>query len=605
MAIAYDTSVTLNAGADATTTTNMTIAATSNSYLFVLSTSYASAISFDGLPLTKLTTNILTGNSGFSYVPNTSVWGRANPSTGTKVLSVTTVGGQEAIIAACYNGVDPVQAEAYVTNQTNGNNVTQQTDSITTVTNNAWIVTFINGGGNLGRNFTAGAGTTLRQTIANGTNNLAAGILDSGGAKTPVSAYTLVTNWSSSQGWFNSIIYSIKPYLTASFSGPASGNVNAASTNFTVTPDVAINGTITITPTGTGSSGLSPTVLTFSNSAVAQTFTITPLTSGTITLTMTNGVGLNNPAVLTYTANAVAPNAPVIGTATPGNTTTSVAFSTPSSDGGSTITQYRAISTPGSFVNTGASSPIVVSGLSNGTPYTFTVRATNAIGNSSESSASNSATPYVAATSFTFTGPSSGNVRSASTNFTATPNNVYYGTITLTPSGVGSTGLVPVILTWNGTSTATTFTITPTASGAITLTPTNSNGLANASNLVYTAAAVVPLAPQMGLAESSLSSARVTVSAPTNDGGATITLYTVTSSPGGLTATSLSAGTITVLGLTNGTSYTFTAKATNSVGQSAASSASNAVIPSASSTSFTNSGPKFNIDRGVGNLITF
>jgi len=603
--IAYDTSVSFQANANTTTNQSITIASTANRYLFVVSGANVSSMTFDSVSLTKLNERTIASNSGFSYVANVSVWGLANPNTGTKTLAVTTgSGATEAIAAVCYNGVDPVQAEAYATNNTNGNSVTQQTDSVTTVTANAWIATFIKGFDNSTRTHQAGSSTTLRQSFVTVATAVSS-ILDSNGAKATPGSYSLVTQWTSSSGWFSSIMYSIKPYLAATFSGPSSGNVNAASTNFTYTPDIAITGSVTITPTGAGSAGMSPTVLNYSASSAAQTFTITPLTSGSITLTVTNTAGINNPAALTYTANAVAPNAPSIGTATPGNTSASVTFSPPTSDGGSAITQYRVISTPGSFSNTGSSSPIVVSGLSNGTPYTFTARATNAVGNSSESSASNSATPFVPATTFTFTGPTSGNVRSASTNFTVTPNATYYGTVTITPSGTASDGLIPVTLTWVGASNAQTFTITPTTSGTVTLTPSNNGSLSNPSNIVYTANAVVPLPPAMGLAEQSLGSARVTVGAPTNDGGATITLYTVTSSPGGITATSPSSGVITVTGLTNGTAYTFTATATNSVGTSSASSASNSVTPSASSTSFTNAGPKFSIERGVGNLITF
>ncbi len=87
------------------------------------------------------------------------------------------------------------------------------------------------------------------------------------------------------------------------------------------------------------------------------------------------------------------PDAPTIGTATAGNAQCSVAFTPPGDDGGSTITGYTATSTPGSFTGTAASSPITVTGLSNGTGYTFTVYATNAEGNSTASSASNTCTP--------------------------------------------------------------------------------------------------------------------------------------------------------------------------------------------------------------------
>lgn len=96
-----------------------------------------------------------------------------------------------------------------------------------------------------------------------------------------------------------------------------------------------------------------------------------------------------------------------------------------------------------------------------------------------------------------------------------------------------------------------------------------------------TANVTVPGAPTGVTATPFNASARVTFTAPTNNGGAAITGYTVTSSPGGITATGV-ASPITVPGLTNGTAYTFTVKATNIAGDSAASSASAAVTPLAS-----------------------
>jgi hypothetical protein len=89
------------------------------------------------------------------------------------------------------------------------------------------------------------------------------------------------------------------------------------------------------------------------------------------------------------------PNAPTIGTATAGAGSASVTFTAPSNVGGSAITGYTVISSPGSILGTGASSPITVSGLTNGTAYTFTVVATNAYGSGPASAASNSVTPAV------------------------------------------------------------------------------------------------------------------------------------------------------------------------------------------------------------------
>jgi len=100
---------------------------------------------------------------------------------------------------------------------------------------------------------------------------------------------------------------------------------------------------------------------------------------------------------------ASAPGAPSIGTATAGNASVSVAFTANADDGGLTPT-FTATSNPSSITGSASSSPITVSGLTNGTAYTFTVTATNSAGTSSASSASNSATPQVPDTALFYGG---------------------------------------------------------------------------------------------------------------------------------------------------------------------------------------------------------
>jgi hypothetical protein len=87
------------------------------------------------------------------------------------------------------------------------------------------------------------------------------------------------------------------------------------------------------------------------------------------------------------------PNAPTIGTATGGDASASVTFTAPSNVGGSAISSYTAISTPDGVTASAASSPISVTGLTNGTAYTFAVWATNTYGPSAFSAASGSVTP--------------------------------------------------------------------------------------------------------------------------------------------------------------------------------------------------------------------
>ena len=86
----------------------------------------------------------------------------------------------------------------------------------------------------------------------------------------------------------------------------------------------------------------------------------------------------------------------------------------------------------------------------------------------------------------------------------------------------------------------------------------------------------VPDAPTSVSAVAGAQQATVSFTAPINDGGSAITSYTVTSSPGGLTA-SASSSPITVTGLTYGRSYTFTVVATNMYGNSMSSLSSSPI----------------------------
>jgi hypothetical protein len=164
-------------------------------------------------------------------------------------------------------------------------------------------------------------------------------------------------------------------------------NNGAATVTFTAptwTGGLPITGyTVTSSPggyTGTGSS--SPITVTGLQSSTAYTFTVTATNS--------RGTSAASAASNSITATTV-PQAPTIGTATAGNASATVTY-TANATGGKAVSTYTATSSPGSLTGTG-SSPITVSGLTNGTAYTFTVTATNANGTSTASAASNSVTP--------------------------------------------------------------------------------------------------------------------------------------------------------------------------------------------------------------------
>ena len=94
-------------------------------------------------------------------------------------------------------------------------------------------------------------------------------------------------------------------------------------------------------------------------------------------------------------AVASAPATPSAPVATSGNAQATVTWSKPA-DGGSTITSYTVTSSPGGetcSTNDADTLTCDVTGLTNGTAYTFTVTATNGVGTSAASAASNSVTP--------------------------------------------------------------------------------------------------------------------------------------------------------------------------------------------------------------------
>jgi len=149
-----------------------------------------------------------------------------------------------------------------------------------------------------------------------------------------------------------------------------------------------------------------------------------------------------------------------------------------------------------------------------------------------------------------------------------------YSNATLTLTGTAS------LATYQAVLQGMRFSGTTTAGGSRTILWTANDGITTASavsTIMYTAP---PGAPVGVAAAAGDGQATISFEAPGSNGGAQVTSYTVTSSPGGLTASGVGSP-ITVTGLANGTPDTFTVTATNSAGTGPPSAASNPVTPSA------------------------
>lgn len=316
---------------------------------------------------------------------------------------------------------------------------------------------------------------------------------------------------------------------------------------------------------------------TYSAAADARVFDVTSLTNGvvyTFQLFAQNLAGASPGSSGTVTLTPWGPpSAPSAITVAPRDGGVRVSWNHPSNSDPSSTT-YVATANPGgqSCEVTGQNS-CLVSGLTNGSPYVFSVIARNNSGSSSQSSNSISVTPADVPGAPTDVFADAGRL-SAFVYWIAPVDNGGSAVVKYTVSASGSDKTCVSATTScqiKGLTQGVTYTFTVRATNAAGEGPASE---ASDSLLI----GQVPDAPNSVFGISGPNQVTVSWGVPAN-GGATIESYLVTSTPGGFICQSNGLLSCTIGGLANNVSYTFTVKAVNAIGSSDNSIASAPVIP--------------------------
>ena len=189
-----------------------------------------------------------------------------------------------------------------------------------------------------------------------------------------------------------SAVSSATPYTTPG--APTINSVTAGNAQVVVAFSAGTTNGSTITnyeySTNSGS-----TWTTLSPASTTSPFTISGLTNGTtygIALRAVNAGGSGTASAVSSATPYTTPGAPTITSTSSGASgVIYLYFSAPASNGGSALSNYQYSTNGGSTWTTrsptATSSPITVSGLSNGTTYSMVIRAVNAAGSGSSSAA--------------------------------------------------------------------------------------------------------------------------------------------------------------------------------------------------------------------------
>jgi len=256
-----------------------------------------------------------------------------------------------------------------------------------------------------------------------------------------------------------------------------------------------------------------------------------------------------------------------------------ITWNAPTSTGGSPITSYTLISNPPGISSTVTDIEANLGGFTYGTPYTFTVRATNSEGSSAPSAPSASITPIT--------------VPLAPTNTASVLTSSGMNISWITPTSTGGTPITGyAILNYTSPTAFTTTNLTNSTISSVTLS-TLANGISynfgvmarnsvgfspasplTSSVLYYNA----PVAPAPVVASRVSTTSSILVSWANLQANYQISSFNITSVPSTTLITTSSLSTV-ISTLTCGTSYKFSVRANNLRGTSATATMATGIIP--------------------------
>ncbi|MBC8364995.1 MAG: fibronectin type III domain-containing protein [Actinobacteria bacterium] len=324
--------------------------------------------------------------------------------------------------------------------------------------------------------------------------------------------------------------------------------------------------------------------------STSTSYTATSLTNGTgymFRVSAINAVGTGTASGTTTATPVTTPGVPTSLSGTAGDTQVGLSWTAPASNGGSALTGYKVESSTNSgstwsdeAADTGSTSTsYTATSLTNGTGYMFRVSAINAVGTGT-ASGTTTATPVT--------------TPGVPTSLSGTAGDTQVGLSWTAPASNGGSALTGYKIesstnsgsTWSTVvadteSTSTTYTTTGLTNGTsydLRVSAVNVAGTGSASGSTSSTPRTTPGQPTVLAGTPGDGEVSLSWTAPTNDGGASISGYKVESSTnsGSTWTTSIadtgsSSTSAVVDGLSNGTSVTFRVSAINVAGTGSAS----------------------------------